>query len=209
MMRHTALRCAARASPRIAAGSLRSFSALPQWATVDPYTMSGDSPAVCHNLVQGEWKSAAATTTVIDPLTGEKFITIPDTSSAELGPFIDSMKSCPKTGLHNPVKNVERYVMLGNCSLAPALRRHADTCHPRHPPHHPTDISGQQPGAGSQAARVAAMAVSVPSSVRARSAALSTSAAPAGEVCNKTAIALRDPATAEFFAKLIQRVCVR
>lgn len=34
----------------------------------------------------------------------------------QLGPFIESMNSCPKTGLHNPLKNVDRYLMLGHVS---------------------------------------------------------------------------------------------
>lgn len=34
---------------------------------------------------------------------------MPLTSSDELKPFIDTMRSVPKHGLHNPLKNVERY----------------------------------------------------------------------------------------------------
>ena len=157
--------------------SARLMSAVPKWATVDPKTMSGSTPAVCHNLgacckpndmmpclasqcdacgtrtpycnlmlmrlrcvpVGGEWQTTPSTQEVIDPLNGEPFIIIPDVTSDGLAPFINSMKSCPKTGLHNPVKNVERYVMLG-------------------------------------------------------------------EVCQRTAQSLRDPDTADFFKNLIQRV---
>lgn len=35
---------------------------------------------------------------------------------SELAPFVTSMSSCPKTGLHNPLKNVPRYLMLGDVS---------------------------------------------------------------------------------------------
>jgi len=38
---------------------------------------------------------------------------MPDTKFDELGPFVANAKSCPKTGLHNPLKNPERYVMWG------------------------------------------------------------------------------------------------
>ena len=31
----------------------------------------------------------------------------------EIEPFVESMKSCPKYGLHNPYLNKERYLMLG------------------------------------------------------------------------------------------------
>lgn len=35
---------------------------------------------------------------------------------AESKEFVTSLQSCPKTGLHNPLKNVERYLMLGRVS---------------------------------------------------------------------------------------------
>jgi len=31
----------------------------------------------------------------------------------EAAPFIDALRECPKSGLHNPFKNKERYLMLG------------------------------------------------------------------------------------------------
>jgi 1-pyrroline-5-carboxylate dehydrogenase len=36
----------------------------------------------------------------------------PNTSMDDIEPFIESLKSCPKSGLHNPFKNKERYLML-------------------------------------------------------------------------------------------------
>lgn len=42
--------------------------------------------------------------------------TIPDTKVDDLKPFVDSMKACSKTGLHNPLKNPERYLMYGDIS---------------------------------------------------------------------------------------------
>lgn len=108
--------------------SARLMSAVPKWATVDPKTMSGSTPAVCHNLVGGDWQTTPSTHEVIDPLNGEPFIIIPDVTSDGLAPFINSMKSCPKTGLHNPVKNVERYVMLGEvCQRTAQSLRDPDT----------------------------------------------------------------------------------
>ncbi|GAB5357687.1 hypothetical protein AAMO2058_000395800 [Amorphochlora amoebiformis] len=94
----------------------RSFASdskkLPSWATVDPYGMSGSAPAGAKNLVNGAWTTAQATRSIIDPMNGDSFLTIPDTSVEELGPFVDSMRSCPKSGLHNPLRNTERYKML-------------------------------------------------------------------------------------------------
>ena len=40
-------------------------------------------------------------------------LTQPDTQIEEAGAFIDSLRKCPKSGLHNPFRNKERYLMLG------------------------------------------------------------------------------------------------
>ena len=86
------------------------------WSGFDPETMSGASPAVCANLVGGEWKETASYLTLPDPMNGEPFLRCPDTGagdSSELDPFVASLRSVPKSGLHNPIKNPERYVELG------------------------------------------------------------------------------------------------
>lgn len=49
-------------------------------------------------------------------MTGKGMITLPDTQPDEAGPFIDSLKACPKYGLHNPFHNKERYLMYGDIS---------------------------------------------------------------------------------------------
>ena len=41
---------------------------------------------------------------------------MPDTSVEELGPFVQSLAGVPKSGVHNPLKNVERYLMFGEIS---------------------------------------------------------------------------------------------
>eukprot|EP00947_MAST-08B_sp_MAST-8B-sp1_P004075 g4075.t1 len=93
------------------------------WATLDPDAMSGASPGKCENLVGGEWKSVAQEKMIIDPLNGEAFLAVPDTQLSEIGPFVERMRTCPRTGLHNPLKNPERYPMLGevSCKAARAL----------------------------------------------------------------------------------------
>jgi 1-pyrroline-5-carboxylate dehydrogenase len=40
-------------------------------------------------------------------------ITQADTQVDEIDPFVEDLRSCPKSGLHNPFKNKERYLMLG------------------------------------------------------------------------------------------------
>lgn len=85
----------------------------PVWATVHPGTLSGANPVKLRNLCAGEWVDTQAYVTIPDPLNGEPFIQMPDTKGAEIDAFVASAASCPKTGLHNPLKNPERYVMYG------------------------------------------------------------------------------------------------
>mmetsp|Transcript_19260 Transcript_19260/g.37177 ORF Transcript_19260/g.37177 Transcript_19260/m.37177 type:complete len:259 (-) Transcript_19260:487-1263(-) len=83
------------------------------WATVDPEKMSGSNPANAQNFVRGEWQDTKSTMNIIDPLNGEEFLVVPNTQLDEIGPFVEGLRSCPKYGLHNPLHNPERYVMLG------------------------------------------------------------------------------------------------
>ena len=96
-----------------------------QWqafATVDPFGgMNPGTPGVLQNLAGGQWHEAAAhRDDIVDPLTGEAFLKVPDTTDME--PFARGLESCPKTGLHNPLKRNDRYVHLGRvCARAAAL----------------------------------------------------------------------------------------
>ena len=58
--------------------------------------------------VGGQWTTTAKTRSLPDPLNGSRFMEVPDTQIQEAGPFIESLKAVPKTGLHNPWKNPER-----------------------------------------------------------------------------------------------------
>ena len=71
---------------------------MPAWATFDTAHWSGARPAVLRNLVGGRWVDAAATLDVPDPMNGELFVKMPNTSVAELGPFIESMKARARAG---------------------------------------------------------------------------------------------------------------
>jgi 1-pyrroline-5-carboxylate dehydrogenase len=66
------------------------------------------------NLVGGEWVATEAYKPLIDPMTGKDMISIPDTQMHETTPFIESLRAVPRHGLHNPIKNPERYIMLGD-----------------------------------------------------------------------------------------------
>ena len=87
---------------------------LNKFATLDPNTLSKAKPGKVWNLVGGEWHAAKKSTTLVDPLNGDPFCEIPDTQEAgELDLFSKSLKKCPKSGLHNPFKNPERYLLYG------------------------------------------------------------------------------------------------
>ena len=89
-----------------------------------PDEISGAKPAHLMNFIDGRWIEAKKYREVLDPISGEPFIQMPDTNEEELAPFIQSLAKCPKYGLHNPIMNVERYLMYGEISrrLAAFLR---------------------------------------------------------------------------------------
>lgn len=93
----------------------RCFSSniLKDFATVDPFALSSSNPHTVQNLVNGNWQSTRKTYKIMDPLNGEYFINSPHTQGEELEPFIQSLLAVPKSGLHNPLKNPERYIMYG------------------------------------------------------------------------------------------------
>lgn len=94
----------------------RLFSSIPGWATYDPDAL-GESSQVYHvkNLVDGEWTSSSQKMIIPNPMDKDKpaIFSIPDTQSGELQPFVDSMSKIKKSGVHNPLKNVHRYLEYG------------------------------------------------------------------------------------------------
>ena len=92
------------------------------FATVDPFAgMTGDAPGQLQNLLNGQWVDVPNyRDDIVDPMNGEPFLKVPDTQ--DMGPFVEGLESCPKSGLHNPLKNNDRYVHLGHvCADAAAL----------------------------------------------------------------------------------------
>jgi 1-pyrroline-5-carboxylate dehydrogenase len=103
------------------------MSRVPEFATVDPFDgMTGASPGVLQNLVSGKWTDGDGNyDEIIDPLNGEAFLKEPHTR--DFAPFVEGLQSCPKSGLHNPLKNPQRYVYLGEvCARAAALLAEPD-----------------------------------------------------------------------------------
>ncbi len=92
------------------------------FATVDPFEgMNEAAPGVAENLVGGEWSPGTEIRNdLVDPLNGGAFVAVPDTT--DIAPFIAGLASCSKSGLHNPLKNTDRYVHLGRvCARSAAL----------------------------------------------------------------------------------------
>ncbi|KEH41491.1 hypothetical protein MTR_1g051515 [Medicago truncatula] len=45
--------------------------------------------------------------TIVDPLNGEPFIKVVEVDETGVQPFVESLSSCHKHGLHNPFKDVQ------------------------------------------------------------------------------------------------------
>ncbi len=100
---------------------------VPEFATVDPFDgMTAANPAILQNLVGGQWVDGDSDYyDLIDPMNGDIFVREP--TMADHAPFIDGLRSCPKSGMHNPLKNPDRYVYLGEvCARAAALLAEPD-----------------------------------------------------------------------------------
>ena len=103
------------------------MATLPVFATVDPFDgMTPDAPGRVQNLCAGSWQDAPATRDDIpDPMNGDRFLDVPDTVDHDA--YIAGLASCSKYGLHNPVRNQHRYVMLGAvCARAAACLSQPD-----------------------------------------------------------------------------------
>ncbi|XP_019438056.1 PREDICTED: delta-1-pyrroline-5-carboxylate dehydrogenase 12A1, mitochondrial-like [Lupinus angustifolius] len=90
------------------------------FATVDAEKISGSSPAEVLNLVQGKWVGSSNYNTIVDPLNGDSFIKVAEVDETGIQPFVESLSSCPKHGVHNPFKAPERYLMLGDVTTKAA-----------------------------------------------------------------------------------------
>ena len=79
---------------------------------------------ILQNLVKGKWCKAKKYSEIINVLDGKINYKVPDTSISEISPFIKSIQSVSKSGLHNPFKNPERYQMLGDVCFRTAHSLH-------------------------------------------------------------------------------------
>ena len=79
---------------------------------------------ILKNLVNGKWCKTKKYSNILNVLNGKINHKVPETSISELSPFIESINSVPKSGLHNPFKNPERYQMLGDVCFRTAHTLH-------------------------------------------------------------------------------------
>lgn len=116
----------ARSAGGIAQGGLlpnhRGLATLPAWATCDPSTQILGRVL---NVVDGDWVEigGSAYTEVIDPMNGQPMVGVNEVQESSLHRYVACLNACPKSGLHNPLKRPERYLLYGNvCSrVAEAL----------------------------------------------------------------------------------------
>lgn len=87
------------------------FSKIPSWATVDPWTLSKDKPHTISNILDGQVKKSSKTEPIVDPLNGGNFIynSLPE-NKQELDAYVTSQRKVPHHGVHNPIKNVHRFM---------------------------------------------------------------------------------------------------
>ncbi len=98
------------------------MSRIPSFASIDPFDgMTADEPGVGRCLVAGSWiENTNFLPNLPDPVSGGAFLNMPDTQDIE--PFVESLRTCTKSGMHNPQKNPQRYVDLGRvCAKAAAI----------------------------------------------------------------------------------------
>ena len=90
------------------------FSTVPKWSTVDPWQVSASNPYTIENLLDGKWKKSPKTEPVVDPLNNGNFLfnSLPE-GKQELDAYVASQRKVPHYGLHNPIRNVNRYMQFG------------------------------------------------------------------------------------------------
>lgn len=111
--------------------SRRLLSSVPSWASYDPAALGTTAePYAVSNIVDGKFLKTKSAITIINPMDKDAYpiFTIPDTQIDEIDPFIQSLRKCPKSGMHNPLKNPERYVQYGEISRKVGYMLHRVLC---------------------------------------------------------------------------------
>jgi 1-pyrroline-5-carboxylate dehydrogenase len=78
------------------------------------------APSYVELLSRGRWWRPRTSAIIPNPMTGKPLMKVADPAPDELGSFADGLLLSPKSGLHNPLKNVERYRHLGDVTFRAA-----------------------------------------------------------------------------------------
>jgi 1-pyrroline-5-carboxylate dehydrogenase len=94
------------------------FSKVPKWATLDPWQLSKDTPHTVANILDGQVIKSSKTEPILDPLNGGVFLhnSLPSERTL-LDAYAASQLKVPLYGIHNPIRNVSRYMQLGEIFL--------------------------------------------------------------------------------------------
>lgn len=92
------------------------------FASIDPWELSATKKHKVLNLVDGKWSESAKKHALPDPLTGDEFMHVSDVQENEIDCFVTSLNNCSKSGLHNPLKNPQRYLKYGDISARAAAK---------------------------------------------------------------------------------------
>jgi 1-pyrroline-5-carboxylate dehydrogenase len=94
------------------------FSNIPKWATIDPWKVSKENPHTLSNILDGNVFKSKKTEPLVDPLNGGDFLfnSLPENQKV-LDDYVASQKNVPHYGLHNPLRNVHRYMQMGEIFL--------------------------------------------------------------------------------------------
>lgn len=92
------------------------------FASVDPWELGPEKVHEVKNLVGGVWCGTDASHVLPDPLTGKEFMHVSDVQVKEIDCFVQSLNTCTKSGLHNPLKDPQRYLKYGDISARAAAK---------------------------------------------------------------------------------------
>ena len=112
------------AARALASGSAE--GAVPSWATARPEAPPGELVGRAQNLLGGRWGAGGSLTAAVpDPLRGgapssAPMLEVLEAAATDAPAFAAALRACPGSGLHNPLKRPERYLLYGRVSHAAA-----------------------------------------------------------------------------------------
>ena len=95
---------------RLVYNQKRQFSRLEKIFGKESLEINRGNSAKLQNFINGEWVDSVNYESIPNPLTGKEMYQAPLTNTdEEVRMVLSDMSKCPKSGLHNPFKNPQRY----------------------------------------------------------------------------------------------------